>query len=139
MNKLPDKPSKLLMMALADLEKVEADPRYEVDMNTWHEPNGKCRVCLAGSVMACTLGAPIDECLFYDSINDDATPKLYALNMLRCGRVLSALEMLGFGTPASLPWHFDNGDQMERQSDRYRPAWMLHMQTLIGILQSEGL
>jgi hypothetical protein len=55
--RLTSKPSALILAALADLEQVENDPRYEVEMGTWHDPNGKCAVCLAGSVMAFGLGA----------------------------------------------------------------------------------
>jgi hypothetical protein len=61
MNTLPDKPSALIRLALADLRKVEQDPSYEVDMNMWHVPRrseGVCSVCLAGAVMAKTFNAP---------------------------------------------------------------------------------
>lgn len=54
--KLPNKPSKLILLALKDLELVEKDERYAVNMHTWHRPkDGICQVCLAGSVLAKSL------------------------------------------------------------------------------------
>lgn len=52
---LPGQPSKLIRLALKDLEAVEKSKRFVVDMNEWFRPNGQCAVCLAGSVMAKTL------------------------------------------------------------------------------------
>lgn len=55
---IPEAPkllSEAIYLALADLEKVEADDRYQVDMDIWHASNhnsGKCHVCFAGAVMA---------------------------------------------------------------------------------------
>jgi hypothetical protein len=58
----PEKLSDLIELALGDLEKVEKDERYRVDMEAWHTPlNGKCRVCLAGSVIAQTFLTPVDK------------------------------------------------------------------------------
>jgi hypothetical protein len=63
MSKLPTKPSAAIRLALADLRKVEEDPSYTVRMDWWHWPisEGVCAVCLAGAVMAKTLGAPRDD------------------------------------------------------------------------------
>lgn len=33
---LPEKPSELIRLALRDLETVEANPHYEVNMASWH-------------------------------------------------------------------------------------------------------
>lgn len=59
MTQLPDKPSELIRLAVADLERAEASPDYIIDMGCWHEPipNGLCAVCFAGAVIAGTLGA----------------------------------------------------------------------------------
>ncbi len=52
----PRKPSKLIRMALRDMEKVEKLKRYEVDMSDWHssyeEKEKLCSVCFAGCVMS---------------------------------------------------------------------------------------
>jgi hypothetical protein len=100
MKQLPDKLSDLIEVALADLEKVEKDPIYKVDMHKWHDPmpdaEGQpvCLVCLAGAVMAKTLEAPE----FLDShpgrFDEKTALKLSALNFIRRGWVSSAMEDL---------------------------------------------
>ncbi len=61
-------PSVLIGEALADLIKTEESPDYHVNMNVWHHTapyfddgglphKGACTVCMAGAVMAQTLGA----------------------------------------------------------------------------------
>ena len=62
MSRLPDRPSDLLELALVDLALAEADGRYLVNMWHWHLPalvasDEACEACLAGSVMAFSLGA----------------------------------------------------------------------------------
>jgi len=92
---LPDKLSDLILVALEDLERAEASSRYKVTMGTWHLPGrDRCGVCLAGSVMAFSLGAdpgaptlPRDYPRCIDS-------KLYALNMVRGGEISAALETI---------------------------------------------
>lgn len=94
-------PSALIELALADLEKVEADPRYQVDMCTWHQPAGEaCLVCFAGSVLAKTVGLPIDA----DS--DEFTIPLWAqaLNEFRVGNVFTGLRYLGITEPSLNHW-----------------------------------
>lgn len=63
MSKLPNKPSDLLDVALRDLEACEQDDNYEIRMSLWHSSNHnldkKCFVCLAGAVMAKTMGTPV--------------------------------------------------------------------------------
>lgn len=55
---LPKKLSDLIEVALADLDACESDERYEINMHVWHDVKGdKCSVCLAGAVMAKTLGS----------------------------------------------------------------------------------
>ncbi len=56
-NKLPNKPSELLEVAMHDLSLVERSSKYKVDMWSWHKPTGAgyCEVCMAGAVMAKTL------------------------------------------------------------------------------------
>lgn len=57
---LPDKPSKLLKVALIDLMKVEKmTKKYQINMGDWmvKETGSPCQVCHAGAVMACTLKA----------------------------------------------------------------------------------
>lgn len=153
MKRLPNKPSKLLMLAMTDLEKVEADPRYKVNMSKWHEPNGKCSVCLAGSVIAKTLkvnpgnyitpyGQTLKDTEVVFSYETDKA--LLALNSLRRGDILLALSRLGHWRPDThtLPPRLDEpwvGERLDELSDSDREQWKLHMYDLIGILQAEGL
>ncbi len=93
-DKLPNSLSGLIRVALRDLAKVEAQPRkYKVDMSTWHSwSQGKCSVCFAGAVMACTMGvAPTD---YVRPTWFDEGDKLSALNLLRCGSVSDAAETM---------------------------------------------
>jgi hypothetical protein len=82
---LPDKLSDLLELALSDLEKVEALPKYKVDMMQWHTSiGGVCAVCLAGSVLE--YGRNISASMLPRPIAD----KLLAVDALREGRVYAA-------------------------------------------------
>lgn len=61
---LPKKLSDLLRTALGALERFEKDPRYVISMIDWHEPRGgKCRVCLAGVMMAAAF--QLDPGMYY--------------------------------------------------------------------------
>ena len=98
---LPNDPSELIRLAIADLEKVEKDSRYEVDMGTWHYGSGaKCFVCLAGSVMAGTLGTDASESLVPGYFSDDDRNRLHALNCFRAGDISYGLGLLGIYSPA---------------------------------------
>jgi hypothetical protein len=102
---LPDKPSKLIQLALSDLDWVETDPRYAVDMASWHMPlpanyPPKCLVCLAGAVMAHSLGAPPyaplnPECYREGGICE----KLMALDALRRGSLAVGLGFMQLRPP----------------------------------------
>ena len=94
---LPRTPSKLIRLALADLAKCEEDPRYKVHMGEWHEPKGGvCSVCLAGSVIAQTIGTlPVVSCI--PCFFDDEEMTLIALDALRNGDVSDAFDDLGLG------------------------------------------
>lgn len=104
---LPNKPSALILLALHDLAKVERQKtKFVVDMSSWVERlNGKCAVCLAGSVMVSTLGVPLPEGR-YDEIVPMETQvrrKLYALNYFRCGEMLEAFRWLIVKKPHAVP------------------------------------
>ena len=57
MNKLPDKPSELLLLSLDALLKVQADPNFKLHMGYYAKPwaDGVCLVCHAGAIMAKSL------------------------------------------------------------------------------------
>ena len=128
---LPDKPSELIRVALADLRKCEKDKRYGVDMGDWHSPDGsRCYVCLAGAVMAKTLGAPIGESKSAGSYGSAplVSDRLCALDDFRRGEVSDGLEELGILSPyrtMSIPdYDADNPDDfhkaMSDMSDMFR-------------------
>lgn len=101
-DKLPDRPSKLIRLGLRDLRKVERDARYRVDMGRFHVPVGRvCEVCLAGAVMACSLKVPRSRFIvpwgersFVSSIDK----KLSALDDFRLGNISKGCVSMGVDT-----------------------------------------
>jgi hypothetical protein len=112
---LPNLPSELITVALADLAKVEASGFYTVDMSRWYEfkrdrdfedysePShiAGCAVCFGGSVIAGSLGAnaqaPVSG-LNYLTPEDFHSPtiraKLWALDCFRQGDIQGGLIAL---------------------------------------------
>ena len=95
---LPERPGALLRVALRDLRHVERDPRYEVQMGFWHTGTAQwgagddpCAVCLAGAVMARTLGADPGVLRRPWDYSEEVGRKLIALDALRCGSVAAGL------------------------------------------------
>lgn len=90
------KPSELIRLAMTDLVKCEADDRFKIEMDTWHEydeEDNVCKVCLAGSVMAQTLGA--ERTRDHDPFDmDEWTERLEALEEFRTGDVDDGLEYM---------------------------------------------
>lgn len=107
---LPDKLSARIRVAITDVKKCEADPAYELDMSEWHRPFGfgaMCRVCLAGSVMAQTLGVPIDrECT--PSTFEDETKRDYG----QLARYLLELDAVRGGM-------LDNSELTQELADKF--------------------
>lgn len=98
--KLPDKPSELIELALKDLETVEKlSILYKVDMATWHDKlvlfKQKCKVCLAGAVIACSLGESVFKHIRpedFKGTDPDTYYKLISLNYFRMGDIYSGLR-----------------------------------------------
>lgn len=91
---LPDKPSALIRLALADLVKCERSKKYRIDMEFWHMPNSQCAVCLAGAVIAKTLGADSGRYVGPSDFLNDTYRKLCALNAFRTGSCRAGFEYL---------------------------------------------
>jgi hypothetical protein len=96
-------PSQLLSLALHDLELVEQDSRYTVDMGAWHLTSfvgGGCRVCMAGAVLAKSAGMEIGQGIYsVDEIQDNVWAR-YAkiIDRVRCGLfALAEEEMMAIG------------------------------------------
>ena len=106
---LPKKPSVLLKLALKDLETCRNSPKYTIDMDYWFYTNGnECTVCLAGAVMAQTLGfdpmeSPSCGPYTHPKISDTTRKKLLALNNFRMGNILTGLNRLGCKLPKDFP------------------------------------
>lgn len=101
-NKLPNKPSALILMAVDDLAKAERTKGYRVDMGSWHEPNEDyntnkpvCEVCFAGSVIAMSLKTKPDQEKGPGSFDSDTCQKLEALNEFRTGEIREGLTTMG--------------------------------------------
>ncbi len=107
--KLPNKPSRLLSLALEDLVITERSKKYCVDMGAWHRPDVNdgdiCVVCFAGVVMAQSLRIPRDEYIgqLDGRFSDSHASKFRALNEFRYGHIEAALEWLKIPLPESVP------------------------------------
>lgn len=87
---LPNKPSALIRVALADLERAEKTEGFSVNMNAWHsfnERSGKREVCLGGAVAAFSLQEPPTQIFCFFDVNRAPTlrNKLMAINLFRIG------------------------------------------------------
>ena len=93
--------STVLRIALEDLEATERLPGYVIDLQVYHDPDtdehpGKCVVCLAGSVMARTLGIKPDV---VSGPNRHAKPirdRIHAIDWARLGGFAFAAIELGY-------------------------------------------
>lgn len=111
--------SAVIRVALEDLARVEIDPRYKVDMGVWHDQivPGRCYVCLAGAVMAGTMGvqpwqdidSPIEAVAIWIGGDVGAMAKsiharMWALNRVRTGDIGVALARIGADRPVGVEW-----------------------------------
>ncbi len=85
---LPDKLSDLLDLAVKDSQKCEKDDFYQLFMNAWHMYDGGiCYVCMAGSVLAQTMGVPFNQTIEPTKLPLDVMDKLGDINSVRMGSV----------------------------------------------------
>ena len=91
-----DKLSVILNLALDDLELVDKDSSYIINMRIWHYQYGlePCTVCLAGSVLAKTFNVDRTYTADEDTIDPKILKKLYAINYIREGKLSMALHEL---------------------------------------------
>ena len=109
----PDKLSDLLELAIADARRLDR-ARYTPMWMTWHRPrlqDGKCMVCLAGGVIAATLGCA-DDAVIEITSGESTEPEsetisdpfwcraLWALDSARDGDWLDAYRALHDDYPA---------------------------------------
>lgn len=83
---LPDTMAELLATAIADARSL--DPAaYHPYSSVWHAPddNGPCRICLAGSLLAGTFQAPLNQSLSPYVVDESDSRKLVSINYMRTG------------------------------------------------------
>jgi hypothetical protein len=128
---LPDTLSALMRVAMSDLERVENDANYRVDMSCWHvHHKDLCSVCLAGSVLTRTLD-PVETYRFNDCFDLDR--KLTAIDYARSGCVECAVLLLTGNERCGFP---------DRKIARYEDSPALFrddINRLIRDLESSGL
>lgn len=104
-NVLPDVPSQLIRLALADLRACEADPKYVISMNEWYRRSGDiCYVCMAGAVFAQTLGfsgnlnwVPGDDIeRMTEEVRREISEKFSAIDDFRKGDITYGLSQMGY-------------------------------------------
>lgn len=112
---LPDTPSALIRLALADLEKIEQSPHHKVNMKVWHDAagrvsssldptlsaaygDGRCQTCFAGAVLAMSLntdpGEFLNVCAVRKRYGGKVADSMLALDAFRMGDVWSGLHYL---------------------------------------------
>jgi len=103
MKQLSDTPSTMIYEAIKDLEEIEKNPNYIINMDEWHKPHSvelnKCEVCLAGSVMANTLKVPTENNVSPVFFKGSNYSKLCALDNFRQGSMYGALALLNISIP----------------------------------------
>ena len=96
---VPRKLSRVIELAIADARKLDRR-RYRPWWTRWHEPaaSGECTICLAGAVIAGTLGCPINMPIDMDEqtafSNERWRWALLALDRARTGEWELALHTL---------------------------------------------
>ena len=93
---LPDKPSRLIRVALADLIECEGCGKYEIKTSGWHKPlgGGRCEIGLAGAVMAIDIGVPHTRRITNLPFDIETCKRLWALNCFSIGQVSVGLFLM---------------------------------------------
>ena len=101
---LPDTLSALIRVAVDDARRLDRDA-YRPHWSAWHEPLydadrpqliGRCEVCLAGCVIAGTLGQDLQEEAEPSDFDYETGYKLFALEDVRQGNLESALDLMSY-------------------------------------------
>ncbi len=94
---LPKKLSALLRLAVEDAQRIEKTPGYKLNMSVFHvggfRTDPLCHVCLAGSVMACRLGAA-PQATYIPRDFAENVYQLKAIDCMRKGHFERAAELL---------------------------------------------
>lgn len=141
---LPNKPSELLKIAINDFKEVLKDPAYLVNMSDWHKFNGvQCEVCLAGSVIAKTLGMnELKEYTPFSSFGNDNQNKFLALNAIRMGRLKEACTLMGIDKKLfkSIPlkYNMEKLQNVGKHDPRYN-EFISKLEEIVKVYEKESL
>lgn len=146
--KLPEKMSDLIELAVNDAKACEKDPRYELNMSVPHTPIDQCliegeaicEVCLAGSIIAKTMGANPKKMVYLDNFDKRTSDKLSAVDSFRAGEIELAFEQLGTKlVPSEQTCDRIGGDICSRFIDgEGRAPWHVYLKQ-VKYLRSIGL
>jgi len=138
MKKLPNLPSKLIRVALADVKKVEGMNDFYIEMGCWHGKKincNACAVCFAGSTM---VGSKESEdgnaSITPDKFDKKTKQKLLALNDFRLGCLYYGLLCMGIDIPKTLPRHFN-----VELYGMHRVQFKTDMNKIADMLEAAGL
>ena len=97
---LPDTMHELLAVAITDAKAISRRV-YKPHFGYWHCPidNGKCLVCLAGSIIARSLNSPAKANIRPSFLSTDVQRKMDALNAMRHGNWLHAYDLIYNSAP----------------------------------------
>lgn len=156
MNKLPDKVSMLIRVALEDEQKAFNNPdKYEVNMDEeWYlTEGGVCKLCLAGAVMEFSLPAMENDPMYPSNYDRDTAAKLHLLDGLRSGYISGEWTGMKFASAVgyvNIDYHKvdSSGEFTQRELDRKvaitpyednRIEWQKDMLTLADRFEKIGL
>lgn len=138
----------LLRRAVDDARLTEQTPGYKLEMSTWHEPNGVCKVCMAGAVMTQTFQVPRGQWATPVSLFTSDTWErraLLAINDMRGAWFTRALSLISYGV--YLPLTSAQSTALDRAAQivtaSYRPgraraAWHAYLNAA-DVLERVGL
>jgi len=145
--RLPNKLGKMLTKALDDLEWVEKNPKYKVNMGAFAKrksAKGICEVCLGGTQLI--DGLPSDPISLIDGdsvlnvVSDSLARKMFALDNLRQGRVGEALAELENPDPKEIV--YGNDHALDRDVEDYHTnprLWKAQMRLLAVELEQANI
>lgn len=135
----------ILRRAVEDVMVVAKMPKYRISMASWHEPNGVCKVCMAGAVMARTLRA--DRKYVYEPSDFESEEyALYAVNSMRVGDMVGAhWQIYGRGVTPSASEMAAMGrardlirTDYDKHEDRDHADWEVYLEAA-DVLKAAGL
>lgn len=131
MKNLPEKLSDLIPLAKEDAIKAFDSPLYRLNMSIWHSMHDElCEVCLAGAVLAFSLGADSEK-YFYPA----GFIERKAVSVIESK--LTSLDLLRVIDLAGAVYHFYGLETMNRVVDELDDLYKKHKNIIIlnGIIK----